>query len=88
VRGAFAEMLVEMRRRVPSARIDGVLVQRMIAGGIEMILGVKRDPLFGPALVCGFGGIFVELLRDVAVRVPPPRRSRAWPRWPTLTATD
>jgi acyl-CoA synthetase (NDP forming) len=43
----------------------------MLAGGTEMIIGVKRDPLFGPAIVCGFGGIFVELLRDVAVRVPP-----------------
>ena len=37
----------------------------------EMILGVKSDPLFGPAIVCGFGGVLVEVLRDVAVRVPP-----------------
>jgi hypothetical protein len=36
-----------------------------------MIVGVKRDPLFGPAIVCGFGGVLVEILRDVAVRVPP-----------------
>jgi acetate---CoA ligase (ADP-forming) len=36
-----------------------------------MIVGIKRDPLFGPAIVCGFGGVFVEILRDVAVRVPP-----------------
>src|SRR2546422_473431 len=43
----------------------------MVAGGTEMILGVKTDPLFGPAVVCGFGGIFVEQLRDVSVRVPP-----------------
>jgi acyl-CoA synthetase (NDP forming) len=43
----------------------------MIAGGREMILGVKTDPLFGPAVVCGFGGIFVEQLRDVALRVSP-----------------
>jgi hypothetical protein len=48
-----------------------VLVQRMIAGGTEMILGIKSDPLFGPAVVCGFGGIFTEILRDVAIRVPP-----------------
>jgi len=52
-------------------RLDGVLVQRMIAGGREMILGVKTDPLFCPAIVCGFGGIFVEQLRDVSLRVPP-----------------
>jgi len=71
VREGVAAMLDEVRRRAPAARIDGVLVQRMLAGGTEMIVGVKRDPLFGPAIVCGFGGIFVELLRDVAVRVPP-----------------
>ncbi len=71
VRTAFREMLVEVGRRVPTARLDGALVQRMIAGGREMILGVKTDPLFGPAVLCGFGGIFVEQLRDVSLRVPP-----------------
>ena len=71
VRAAFRDMLDEVRRRAPAARLDGVLVQRMIAGGREMILGVKTDPLFGPAIVCGFGGIFVEQLRDVSLRVPP-----------------
>ncbi|MGH6690120.1 MAG: acetate--CoA ligase family protein, partial [Gammaproteobacteria bacterium] len=71
VRAAFEEMLAEVRRRAPAARLDGALVQRMIGGGREMILGVKTDPLFGPAVVCGFGGIFVEQLRDVSVRVPP-----------------
>lgn len=77
VREGVRAMLDEVRRRAPAARIDGVLVQRMLAGGTEMIVGVKRDPLFGPALVCGFGGIFVELLRDVAVRVPPLDRAEA-----------
>ncbi len=71
VRRAFAEMLDEVCRRAPAARVDGVVVQPMIAGGTEMIIGVKTDPLFGPAVVCGFGGVFVEVLRDVAVRVPP-----------------
>jgi len=71
VRAAFKDMLDEVRRRAPAARLEGVLVQRMIAGGREMILGVKTDPLFGPAVVCGFGGIFVEQLRDVSLRVPP-----------------
>jgi len=71
VRAAFGDMLAEVRRRSPAARLDGALVQRMVSGGREMILGVKTDPLFGPAVVCGFGGIFVEQLRDAAVRVPP-----------------
>jgi len=77
VRHAVAQILDEVGRRAPSARIDGVLVQRMIAGGTEMILGVKRDPLFGPAVVCGFGGVFAEVLRDVSLRVPPLYREEA-----------
>src|SRR5207244_5744962 len=71
VREAVGAMLDEVRRRAPAARLDGVLVQRMVSGGTEMIVGVKTDPLFGPAIICGFGGVFVEVLRDVAVRVPP-----------------
>jgi acyl-CoA synthetase (NDP forming) len=64
-------MLDAARRHAPSARLDGVVVQAMIARGTEMIVGVKSDPMFGPAIVCGIGGVFVEVLRDVAVRVPP-----------------
>jgi acetyltransferase len=71
VRLAFEEMVAEVRGRAPAARIDGALVQPMVAGVVEMVVGIKRDPLFGPAVVCGFGGILVEILRDVAVRVPP-----------------
>jgi acetyltransferase len=71
VRDAAVAVLAEVRRRAPAASINGLVVQRMARRGTEMIAGVKSDPLFGPAVVCGFGGIFVELLRDVAVRVPP-----------------
>jgi hypothetical protein len=53
-----------------------VVVQRMAAEGVEMILGVKRDPLFGPVILCGFGGILVELLKDVAVGIPPLSREQ------------
>jgi len=77
VRVAVRDVLDAVRRHAPAARLDGVLVQRMIAGGTEMILGVKTDPLFGPAIVCGFGGIFVEQLRDVSLRVPPVGRDDA-----------
>jgi succinyl-CoA synthetase beta subunit len=48
-----------------------VLVQPMAGGGVETILGLKRDPLVGPALVFGLGGIFAEVLRDVSLRIPP-----------------
>jgi len=71
VRAAFRDLLEGVRDRVPTAHIDGVLVQPMVSGATEMIVGVKTDPLFGPAVVCGVGGIFVETLHDVAVRVPP-----------------
>jgi acetate---CoA ligase (ADP-forming) len=52
-------------------------VQRMASEGVEMILGVKRDPLFGPVVLCGFGGVLVELLKDVAVGIPPLSREQA-----------
>jgi acetyltransferase len=71
VRRAFDEMVEEVRRRAPKAQIDGVAVQPMVTGGIEMIVGVKTDPLVGPAVVCGFGGVFVEIMRDVSVRIAP-----------------
>ncbi len=71
VRAAFSEMQDAVRRQRPDARLDGGVVQPMVSGGVEVILGVKTDPLFGPAVVFGLGGIFVEVLKDVAIRVPP-----------------
>lgn len=77
VSDAYARIQAEVRRRAPNAKIDGVVVQRMAGDGIEMILGVKRDPLFGPVLLCGFGGILVELLKDVSIGIPPLSRDQA-----------
>ncbi|RME22718.1 MAG: hypothetical protein D6806_12525 [Deltaproteobacteria bacterium] len=60
------------------AGIEGrsrVLVQQMVTGGTEMILGAKQDPNFGPVVLAGSGGIFVEVLRDVAIKVAPVSRS-------------
>ena len=65
------------KRRAPEAKIDGVVVQRMAGEGVEMILGIKRDPLFGPVVLCGFGGILVEVLKDIAVGIPPLSRDQA-----------
>ncbi|HET9985645.1 MAG TPA: acetate--CoA ligase family protein [Longimicrobiales bacterium] len=70
-RRAYREMLARVGARVPDARIEGVLVQRMVRGGIETIAGLSRDRLFGPLLMFGLGGIFVEALRDVVFRVAP-----------------
>ena len=77
VRDAYSQILVEVSRRTPLARIDGMVVQRMASEGVEMILGIKRDPLFGPVVLCGFGGILVELLKDVSIGIPPLSRKQA-----------
>jgi acetyltransferase len=71
VRDAYARLMNDTGRRAPNAKIDGVVVQRMAGDGVEMILGIKRDPLFGPVVLCGFGGVLVEVLKDVAVGIPP-----------------
>ncbi|RIX84166.1 acetate--CoA ligase family protein [Acidovorax cavernicola] len=61
----------------PDARLDGALVARMLTGGVECIAGVHRDPVFGPVLMFGLGGIHVETLRDVSLRVLPVTRDDA-----------
>ncbi len=71
VRQGAAEILVSAARHVPQARIEGVLVQEMVTGGQEMLLGMARDATFGPVLTLGFGGVQVEVLRDVTFRLPP-----------------
>ena len=71
VRETFVRMTDEVCRRAPGARVDGVLVQRMVRGGRETIAGVTRDRLFGPLVMFGLGGILVEALRDVVFRLAP-----------------
>lgn len=71
VRGAFAEILASCRRYAPDAQIRGVLVSEMAPPGIEMIAGVTTDPQFGPMVLVGFGGIYVEILKDVSLRRAP-----------------
>jgi acyl-CoA synthetase (NDP forming) len=68
VREGFALLLERARTAAPSARLDGVLVARQISGGVECILGIHRDPVFGPMAMFGLGGIFVEVLKDVVFR--------------------
>jgi acetyltransferase len=71
VREATREVLDSARRRRPEASIDGVSVQEMLPGGVEIVIGVKRDQQFGPLIAVGMGGVMVELLKDTAVRLAP-----------------
>ncbi|MEZ0394355.1 MAG: acetate--CoA ligase family protein [Desulfurococcaceae archaeon] len=71
VRKAVEGMLRNVPQRAKGARIVGVLVQKMAKPGLEVIVGSMRDPVFGPVLMFGLGGIFVEVLRDVSFRVAP-----------------
>ncbi len=66
VREGFAT-LMDRGRAVPGARLEGVLVAKQLQGGVECILGIHRDPVFGPVALFGLGGIFVEVLQDVAL---------------------
>ncbi|TMQ47502.1 MAG: acetate--CoA ligase family protein, partial [Candidatus Eisenbacteria bacterium] len=68
---AFDEIRTALARSNPSARFQGVTVERMIVGGVETIVGMTRDPSFGPVVVFGLGGVAVELLHDVSLRVAP-----------------
>lgn len=71
------ELLRSLRSRFPEVQIDGVYVQEMLPPGREVILGMVRDPTFGPLLMFGLGGIYVEVLRDVAFAVAPLSRAEA-----------
>ncbi len=77
VRKAWNEMYDSILRSVPNAHIEGMMVQPMAKGGAEMILGGKKDRLFGPALMVGIGGVYVEVFRNVSIRVVPFSRDEA-----------
>jgi len=72
VRRAYSTILENAKKHAPTVEVQGITVQRMITNkGYEVIIGSKKDPLFGPVILFGLGGIFVELLRDRAVGFPP-----------------
>jgi acyl-CoA synthetase (NDP forming) len=71
VRKAYTEIMDSVHKRYPDAKIDGVSVQAMARPGIEIIIGMSKDPQFGPVIMFGLGGIFVEVLKDVSFRIIP-----------------
>jgi acyl-CoA synthetase (NDP forming) len=68
---AYRAIMANAARHAPEARIEGVLISPMIDGGVECILGAKIDPVFGPVVMVGLGGIFTEVLKDVVFRRAP-----------------
>ncbi len=71
VRKAYSQMMKSVREAAPGASVDGVSVQQMARPGTEVIIGMTTDPQFGPVMMFGLGGIFVEVLKDVAFRIVP-----------------
>jgi len=77
VRRAYREIINNVRSRKSGAKIRGILVEEMASGGKEVILGMNRDPQFGPILMFGLGGIYVEAMEDVSFRLAPIRELTA-----------
>lgn len=67
----YTQIISNVNKRMPEAKIDGIYIAKQIENGTEVILGVKRDPSFGSVVMFGLGGIFVEIFRDVSFRVAP-----------------
>ncbi len=77
VKKAYNEMMRNIRRQYPKAYLQGVTVQKMAKPGVEVIVGISKDPQFGPVIMFGLGGIFVEVLKDVSFRIIPIDRKDA-----------
>ncbi len=71
VRDAFDLIALRLARQAPNARLEGIFLEKMVHGGREVILGMNRDPQLGPLLMFGLGGIFVEVMQDVAFHLAP-----------------
>lgn len=74
---AFDEVLSNAKSHCPDARINGVLIEQMLPAGTEFIIGVNTDPQFGPMVLCGMGGVFVEIFKDVSLYPAPLNKKEA-----------
>jgi 3-hydroxypropionyl-CoA synthetase (ADP-forming) len=71
VRAAYAHIMRSVAEKMPAAHIEGVTIEEMVSGGVEVIIGLTTDAQFGPAIMFGLGGIFAEILHDVSFRLLP-----------------
>ena len=71
VKAAYEDMMAKIPEKVPDAVLEGVQLQKMVSGGKEVIIGMIQDPTFGPTLMFGLGGIYVEILKDVKFAIAP-----------------
>ena len=78
IREGYQKIIANIKKNVPSAVIEGILVQEMAPKGTEIIIGSTVDPTFGPTIMFGLGGIFVEILKDVSFRLAPITKDDAW----------
>ena len=77
VHAAYARIMANVAQHAPKAHIEGILVAPMLKDGVELIAGISRDPVFGPVVMVGMGGIYAEVLRDVSVQVAPVSEQQA-----------
>jgi acetate---CoA ligase (ADP-forming) len=77
IKAAYDALMANAKKYNADARLNGVLVQPMAPSGTEIMVGAKIDPLFGPLIVAGLGGILVELLKDTAVELAPINKAEA-----------
>jgi len=78
IREGYQKIISNIKKNVPAAVIEGILVQEMAPKGTEIIIGSTVDPTFGPTIMFGLGGIFVEILKDVSFRLAPITKDDAW----------
>jgi acyl-CoA synthetase (NDP forming) len=77
VHEAVETMAASVRLKAPGAKVEGYVVSPMMAGGVECVVGVVRDPVFGPVVMFGLGGVLIELMQDVAFRLAPVNEAQA-----------
>lgn len=77
LKAAYATVLKNAAEKAPDAKVNGVLVQPMLPQGVEVIVGVNMDPQFGPMILCGLGGVFVEVFKDVSLYPAPLNKTEA-----------